>query len=936
MRTPFLQLSFFFIVAVCFGQQTNNINYTIDDGLPSNVIYGVIQDDEGFMWFGSDSGLIKYDGYEFTTYTPKDGLPDIEILKFFKDTTGRIWFYTLNGKLGFLHKGSIFSSQNTPWLEALDMDGRITSIIEAKGKLFFSSLSMIKVYDGALVSQVELQGDRLPTLCFCQDRIYIFTLKRDEAGKRLFSLNIKTLALKELVIGGIASVPTYPICFEKSIISFFRQANAYVQQLFIDKDSAKAINQFRNERLLNLEVFDSTGFLLFGENEVSYSSYEAPLDFELFSSLKSVSSHLRDNEQNLWFTSIKNGIYFQPKTPLNIRLLDKQVSALYADDSTLLVAFDNNNLETSNGVHRTRTSFNNPNPNRINSIKKYKEKVYIANNGWGHVDSKAYRSPGISISVKNSNSIIVGGRYYIKETDSLLNIKSILRFPTYVRDIAISNDSIYLGTGMGLLYYDLDTVSKASKSPLLEVRINDMQTLENNDFWLATGGNGLLNKNGSGISQISVNDGLASNICNKLVISDSIIWVATPKGINKVDLKNGSQITLLDKSNGLSDYYINDLASYKDSIYIATRNGLFSFSNSLDLKESNSFKLYIDRVMIDNVQSAYNRFEYNVKSISITFKALVYKNHNSLTYQYKLINSAAQANSQWIEADVNQVNFSSLEPNKYSFLVRAKTKNSDWSPPISYEFEIVPAFWQRTSFQVAVFMILIIISSIAAYRYFKSKNFKKELERAKTRAEIKALKAQINPHFLFNALNSIQSFVLEGDLESSDNYLVKYGKLIRKVLDHSDKLTVTLSDELEMLDLYVALEKLRFDKGFDYKVNLAQNINPLRTKVPSMVIQPFIENAIWHGLSLKKGKREIRIEITKLDRAMQVLIIDNGVGFKKESVDQNSKHSSKGTKLVSERLALLGNVDGITSQFEIKSKPDQGTEVKLTFPGSLD
>ncbi|MEQ9406020.1 MAG: histidine kinase [Cyclobacteriaceae bacterium] len=231
--------------------------------------------------------------------------------------------------------------------------------------------------------------------------------------------------------------------------------------------------------------------------------------------------------------------------------------------------------------------------------------------------------------------------------------------------------------------------------------------------------------------------------------------------------------------------------------------------------------------------------------------------------------------------------------------------------------------------------LMVLLTSIFIIGKIRASQTNRKLERneaGKKLAELKALKAQINPHFLFNSLNSIQSFILEDEKNMADEYLVKYGKLIRKILDHSNELTVTLNDELEALQLYVELEQLRIKEGFDFEVIIQESIDPYNAMIPSMVIQPFIENAIWHGVSGFNGKGKIKLTISEHDDLIEVRVEDNGIGFDTDT-DQNT--SSKGVRLVRERLELLKETTGKESVFEMESEQGEGTTAILHFRNDL-
>lgn len=921
-------LLIFLVCSKVYCQKSNYINYKVDDGLPSNMVYSAYQDDEGFIWFGTDSGLVKYDGYEFTNYTVDDGLPDIEILNFFKDSFGRVWFYTLNGKIGYLKDDSVFSSKNTPDLEGLDMVGRITSIIEHDNKIIFSSIdAKIKILEGDNIIEIRTPNSRMSSLVKCQGSVYV--LSRNS----IYILE-DNLSFTEVTTISNSFDFTYPICYKGNIYSNDRTKKGRI----INFNLADGDNhtQIFNRQIFNIQLHDDQLYI-FSPKEITLMVHDKEQYYETYSDLKFVSSLLIDREGNRWFTSIKSGIYFKPKTFVRSRLNKYQINTLSAGKTHLLVAYDNQYISKHNLDNEVEKAWKLSRPNTINFVDEINGKMLIGTNGSTTFGSERVIGGGISFTRRDSSRFVIGGRRYIAEGPIGRINKNVFVFPGTVRKVLTCNDSIFAGLDRGLFAFVRDSlIELESPKGILKVRINDIKLDTKGNMWLATGGNGLILRNKSGIKQISTEQGLISNNTEKLHVQDSIIWVSTPKGINKVQLINDKiSITLLDKSDGLNSYKVNSIASFNDSIYMATEQGLFSVPVNINLTEPNQFNLYIHEITVDNSLYTQHEISHSAKSMSIDYRARIFRNSKSLRYQYQLIHTGDSiSGNKWVDSKNHLVNFSSLDPADYSFLVRAKTKNSAWSSPLQYDFKIVPAFWQKLSFKLTAFVIVLFLISLVINRYYHSKSLKKELERAKAQSEIKALKAQINPHFLFNALNSIQSFVLAGDLESSDNYLVKYGKLIRKVLDHSDRLTVPLSDELEMLELYISLEKLRFSKPLDYKVIVSPSINEMTQKIPSMVIQPFIENAIWHGLARKDSNRKIVIEINSNKEMIEVMIKDNGIGFKNEQVS-NPNHHSKGTKLVSERLSLLGSINGVSSNFNINSIANKGTTVTLTFPSNL-
>jgi LytS/YehU family sensor histidine kinase len=169
------------------------------------------------------------------------------------------------------------------------------------------------------------------------------------------------------------------------------------------------------------------------------------------------------------------------------------------------------------------------------------------------------------------------------------------------------------------------------------------------------------------------------------------------------------------------------------------------------------------------------------------------------------------------------------------------------------------------------------------------------------------LKAQMNPHFIFNCLNSIQKYVLEHDTKQAYTYMAKFSKLIRFVLDISDKTFVALSDELDLVKIYVELEQLRFDKKFEFMLQLEGNIEPDEIFVPSLLIQPYLENAIWHGImNLPEGKKgEVAIVVKPVNDHIEIVISDNGIGRSKAKLLTQISHQSKGMSINQKRIEAI-------------------------------
>lgn len=230
---------------------------------------------------------------------------------------------------------------------------------------------------------------------------------------------------------------------------------------------------------------------------------------------------------------------------------------------------------------------------------------------------------------------------------------------------------------------------------------------------------------------------------------------------------------------------------------------------------------------------------------------------------------------------------------------------------------------------IAVCALVVIVVGLAYYRFDRRRR-QARAQRLSIELEIKALRAQMNPHFLFNALSSIHDHILENEAEIAAGYLVRFGKLMRHVLEMSRLNEVPLQRELDVLGMYTELERMRLKGRFSYAVDIALDVDPEAVTLPPMLLQPFVENAVWHGLSPKEGQGHIQISVSHADGALRITIEDNGVG-RSVNADKGSGHTSLGTSITKERLELWAAQSGATASFSFVPVL-VGTHVLLVLP----
>ncbi|MEP6684479.1 MAG: tetratricopeptide repeat protein [Parafilimonas sp.] len=241
--------------------------------------------------------------------------------------------------------------------------------------------------------------------------------------------------------------------------------------------------------------------------------------------------------------------------------------------------------------------------------------------------------------------------------------------------------------------------------------------------------------------------------------------------------------------------------------------------------------------------------------------------------------------------------------------------------------------------------IIILLSAVLVFIFYKRKHDavekakEAELNAEVADTEMKALRAQMNPHFIFNSLNSIGDYIIRNDIKAANNYLTKFAGVIRLILENSEHKTVTLEKDLKALELYMDIERLRLNNKFSYEIKVDETIDKNNVLVPPLILQPFVENSIWHGLTKKDGEGKIKIHISQTEDMLTCIIEDNGVGTERSEIfKQEVKAMSKkslGMKITNARIAVINKVKNTNAVVEI-SNEEAGVRAKITLPVELN
>ena len=524
----------------------------------------------------------------------------------------------------------------------------------------------------------------------------------------------------------------------------------------------------------------------------------------------------------------------------------------------------------------------------------------------------------------------------------------MINIPSRIFSVYTNKKTIYIGTKLGL--YKLQNnllISLADSLPLLSCRIEAITSV-NDTLFLATKGYGVIVfANHKIIAQFNEANGLASNICKSIFkVKDHSIWIGTNRGISRLKLDETGKYNCrtLNLSNGLVSNEINQILEYEDQLYIATNNGIGYFKIKDAFDEQKQIPINIEKCLINNLKKDFSKalnLNYDENFIQIFYKGIYLKNEGDITYKYRL----EGLDTDWTITKNTFVQFTTLPAGHYKFVVYALNSNGAInSKPAIISFNIPKPFWKTWWFYL---LIILIVASLIVLIYKKRINYiwKIENQRMLTNVkiaeyELKALRSQMNPHFMFNAINSIQNFVLKNDSTSAQKYLTKFARLIRSVLENSKHEFVLLTKEIETLELYIQLEALRSSFSFDYEIIIDESLDSGHFHIPPMIIQPYVENAILHGLVPLTDKRgKLTLNFSHHHQTLNCIIDDNGIGRKKAMELKHKKDLGKislGMEISEDRIELLNIQTNLFTIVNVIDKQENGVSVGTRIEISIE
>jgi ligand-binding sensor domain-containing protein len=962
-RYLFLTLSLLYLLPYSsFSQEYSYTRYDVKDGLAGSNVFCITQDKQGFLWMGTDAGVSRFDGTHFRNFTLQDGLPDIEVLHIFADSKGRVWMSPFRKSICFYYEGKIHNQENDTLLRRIRIQALIEDFAEDKdGNILVQEHTLLHLVapDGRVRQIDAVNGKPLRSVAMSRSSDGHFLVQTEQ---EVYHFSENGFSLFTHI--GYTSDFTNSIAINTNLMAWEFPYGSY---RFLSTKTGKWVDfgsdSFNKKHISLSLVGDSLIYRNGSSGVLEYNIFTGGI--RSFSLGARISRTFRDDEGNTWFTSLGQGLFRLNSDDIrNIPLAAKNnvrsiALTIRKADHELLVG----------GSYSMVFRFALPSFRDAGSYKAVSsdldEVYYLEKMKDGHLiigttvkiftDSvfTGDKFPEFSVRsacLKNDSEVLAGGHLGVYLFDAKTFRAKDTLFRQRATVVYYKNETLYIGTINGLYVKEPGKPIEywGERDSLLTRRISSVVLSGDSTLWVATYGGGIIAfRNGRRTARLSLATGLSSDLCRTLQVHNNTLWVGTDKGLNKVDIDHpGNPITMYTANDGLGSNIINTIYADSSMVYVGTPAGL-SFFDVGKAGVSSGCRLDLLGIISSGrsrlTDTPSLRLDYRENDIRFDFVGISYKSGGDISYRYRL----QGLDSTWKKTKETFLEYPTLPSGDYELQLQAVNKFGIASRLLSIRFTVITPFWNTLWFEVALVLILVAVTWLFASqrirRIRRRQTEKEELNRRLAETEHMALQSQMNPHFIFNCLNSIQQYVFDQDIFVANKYITGFAKLIRATLHNSTKPFISLADEIDYLSAYLSLEKLRFKDKMNYSIQVEPSLNGdlEEISIPPMMIQPYVENSMRHGLRHKVGGQGyIRINVMQESDKLAVIIEDNGIGREQAARYKTKEHieyQSRGMSLTADRIRLINTVNGGNIRVEVLDIKDQdggaaGTRVIVKFP----
>lgn len=917
------------------GQEVPSFNITEQDGLPSNTIYNLFQDNKGFLWIATENGLARYNGFQFYTYdNPK--VRSRAVSGILQDNNQRLWLHNFFGEVLYVENDSLKKLDS--WEK--HYTSGFPTISSFKDQIFITVPSNFYQYqpDNGIWKTLDINSAKDTIIIHYNHHLVMhnnqvmvcYTLGETTYIKNTTTQEVTQIHKKDEMLSlNVVRL----IEFDDQLFLF----DYAMEKLFILKNG-KAENiterfKFHLKNTTQISVLQDSLLAFMGNDGIRLIGKNG-FQKHLLSG-KQVSSAVFDREGGLWIGTLTEGLFYLPS--LSSVIYNKEsfndFSKLALDPTNQNIFIGNHNGSVIQVTEHGKTIIHHQSDHKTTvqslfvdttaqRLLVFSDKLYV------------YQLPTIkllkSISITATKKILrLRDKYVLATSGGLTTLNATTFLPeTYITNLrtsAIAYDQkkeiLWIGSQKGIVAYDLIKQQQ------------NTWTMTDNDYSpgasdiLLHGKNVILGTYNNGViildefnkpKQITVTEGLPSSHVTALDLHDNQLWIGTDKGVALLNLTN-YKVVSIDASKGLASKEVYDLIVNQDQLYITHPRGLQVLPTQV-MPNTQQPYLLIQSVTSDNELQTNPMQGITLKpgSQQLTFHFDVANNLRSHGATRILYRIKQLENDRWNETNLRFpiANYLSLPSGKFTFEAYAINEDGILSEEsISIPIEVLSPFWKQMWFMLVSFVVLTSLIILFVYLRMQSVNRRnrEKLEQQNQAqslriAQLTSIRAQMNPHFIFNTMSLIQGKVLNGLKEEANDQIQYFSSLLRQILNFSGKETILLNDEIEVLQKYLLIEKSRFDGELDYNITINQAAQHEMIRIPSLLTQPFVENALRHGLMHKIGEKVLKIDFSLRDDTLIITIKDNGIGRKASgefNKTRRKEHQSFAVEANQKRIDLL-------------------------------
>ena len=948
-----------FLFVSNLGLSQNPYHITIDktSGLPSNSVYDIFQDSKGFMWFATGKGLCRYDGNNFKTFTA-----DFQTSKsgscIAEDAFGRIWYANFDGFLYYVEKGSLKALPQKTSLGYYRF-----GIIQ--NDLFLIQPEAILVYDlkSLKVKAKHIINDKEVRFCYAtKEKFYVL-------GNYLYELGNKN-GIKKYKL---------PEDFYAEIITPI--INTWNQKLIINSKSTAIYYSFEKGKFSKFKLNNSIDFTqntAITDDAIWICTPNGMHKIDLLSNQnktyftdQNISYILKDKHNNYWISTLNKGVLFIQDFSNNFIDLQPRPNSLSLGKNEVFIGAEKDLIYKLNCKNlQTEIIYESKSNHSISQIfaDTINEKVFFNSFKFNILNKNNQITNEFSIAIKDIKK--VDKKYFSFAASGILGIFCVDKnlksswdtifeknkkedFSGFNQALLLNNtngksteynainNTIYYATNNGLIAITNDGKTQELKHKNETLFLVKIQKYKDNIIGLSTAEK-LYSINAENVvTRFKLPEFIAKEKFNRFFIRNQYCYLFSTNSVYEYDFETQNTQKVISLSN---DIEATDVILKNNQLFFATSKGIV-IKNRNEIGNFPKPKLIINEIQINGKRREVNQLKElnpDENDVAINFSTLAFVPNESYSVSYKI------NNSEWKTLDLNDKNLKlySLASGNYTIQLAIKHDNLKIDLQ-TIQFEIKKPFWLKPLFLFGfgfVFLGLIYALYKLQIRKLEKRNQllleKVNLEKNLNQSKLKAIKSQMNPHFFYNALNTIQSFILSNEKKQAVSYLSKFSNLTRTILEMTEKETISIAEEVKTLSLYLDIEKARFEEDFNYHILVDNEIDAENIKIPTMLLQPYVENAVKHGLLHKQGEKAVTIHFQKETEHIKISIDDNGIGRQKSTelnAIKNKNHNSFATEAMQNRVNLLNqyNQKNISIQYIDKTNLNNqptGTSVVFEIP----